>query len=88
MPPAPEHFFPSCIISTLGPAAVGAPKTFEGSFTLVGTQPVAYDWDFGDGEAASGPNPTHSYAAAGSHPVSLVVTDEDGGTTLAASRSS
>jgi PKD repeat protein len=41
---------------------------------------VAYDWDFGDGNTGTGPNPTHSYADAGKYLVTLSVTDNDGAT--------
>jgi PKD repeat protein len=40
---------------------------------------VAYDWDFGDGGTATGVMPApHSYASAGSYPVTLTVRDDDG----------
>jgi PKD repeat protein len=39
---------------------------------------AAYDWDFGDGNTASGVNPSHTYLAAGTYTVSLTVTDDDG----------
>jgi PKD repeat protein len=41
---------------------------------------VSYVWDFGDGATASGPTATHTYAADGTYPVSLTVTDSRGGT--------
>ena len=37
-------------------------------------------WDFGDGATSSMQNPTHSYASAGTFPVMLTVTDNDGET--------
>ncbi|MDE9364319.1 PKD domain-containing protein [Luteipulveratus sp. YIM 133132] len=44
---------------------------------------ASYAWDFGDGAAAgSGVSPQHTYAAAGSYPVKLTVTDNDGATTV------
>ena len=39
---------------------------------------VAYDWDFGDGNIGSGPNPSHTYAADGIYTVSLAVADDAG----------
>lgn len=39
-----------------------------------------YSWDFGDGNTASGPTTSHSYAAAGDYTVALTVTDNDGAT--------
>ncbi len=39
---------------------------------------VAWSWDFGDGSTSTEQNPQHTYAAGGTVPVSLVVTDDDG----------
>jgi PKD repeat protein len=36
-------------------------------------------WNFGDGETAGSPNPSHTYAAAGTYNVILSVTDDYGG---------
>lgn len=43
-------------------------------------QVVRYDWDFGDGETASdaGATPSHVYARAGRHRVTVTVTDNEG----------
>lgn len=38
----------------------------------------SWAWDFGDGETSTEQHPTHTYAAAGTHPVTLVVTDGRG----------
>lgn len=46
---------------------------------------TAYRWDFGDGATATGANVSHTYEAAGSYPVALVVTDDDGATDRTAS---
>jgi photosystem II stability/assembly factor-like uncharacterized protein len=35
-------------------------------------QPTAWQWDFGDGSTASGPSPSHTYAAQGEYRVTLV----------------
>ncbi|GLP97900.1 PKD domain-containing protein [Paraferrimonas sedimenticola] len=37
-----------------------------------------YDWDFGDGNSASGPDPEHEYTSEGTYQVALVVTDSRG----------
>ncbi|MCU7937090.1 MAG: PKD domain-containing protein, partial [Candidatus Thiodiazotropha sp. (ex Dulcina madagascariensis)] len=39
---------------------------------------VAYDWDFGDGTAGTGPNPSHTYATPGTYNVTLTVMDGEG----------
>ena len=44
---------------------------------------IAYDWEFGDGSAGSGPSPTHVYAAAAEYKVALRVTDDGDATHVA-----
>ncbi|GAA4960665.1 LamG-like jellyroll fold domain-containing protein [Kineococcus glutinatus] len=39
-----------------------------------------YAWDFGDGGTGTGSTPSHPYAAPGTYPVRLTVTDDDGAT--------
>jgi PKD repeat protein len=46
---------------------------------------VSWSWDFGDGNTSSAQNPSHTYAAAGSYTVTLIVTD-DGDATDTATR--
>ncbi len=41
---------------------------------------ASYAWDFGDGSTGTGVSAQHTYAADGSYPVTLVVTDDRGGT--------
>ena len=41
---------------------------------------VKYEWNFGDGNTATGMIVTHSYSSAGSYDVTLTVTDDDGAT--------
>jgi PKD repeat protein len=42
---------------------------------------VSYRWNFGDGEEAEGVEVKHRYLYAYTYPVTLIVTDEDGGET-------
>ncbi|MGY1751490.1 PKD domain-containing protein, partial [Modestobacter sp. SYSU DS0511] len=41
---------------------------------------VSWAWEFGDGATGSGATASHTYAAAGSYPVTLTVTDDEGAT--------
>lgn len=41
---------------------------------------TSYGWAFGDGGTATGRTAGHTYAAAGTYPVTLTVTDDDGAT--------
>ncbi|MCP4378831.1 MAG: PKD domain-containing protein, partial [bacterium] len=58
----------------------GDPMTFSGSFTDPGLLDThTFDWDFGDGNTASGSlTPTHVYAVNDTYIVTLTVTDNDG----------
>ncbi|HEY6739139.1 MAG TPA: PKD domain-containing protein, partial [Actinopolymorphaceae bacterium] len=40
----------------------------------------SYAWDFGDGDTGSGVTASHTYADAGTYPITLTVTDDRGGT--------
>ena len=43
---------------------------------------VGWAWNFGDTSTGTGATPQHTYAAAGTYPVSLTVTDNQGATTV------
>lgn len=47
---------------------------------------TAYGWDFGDGATATGLTVSHTYTAAGTYAAGLVVTDDDGASSLKAVR--
>jgi arylsulfatase A-like enzyme/PKD repeat protein len=60
---------------------VGSTCTFDGtSSTDSDGTVVSYSWDFGDGLTSTDPAPTHTYADPGVYAVTLIVTDNRGGT--------
>ncbi|MEH0153092.1 family 10 glycosylhydrolase [Limibacter armeniacum] len=68
------------VISGL-PAGVGTNLGFDGSNSTDDDGSItAYSWNFGDGVTATGVTASHSYAANGTYPVTLTVTDNDGKT--------
>ena len=58
----------------------GAPGEASRFDASASQRAARYDWDFGDGTvlADAGPTPKHTYAKAGSYPVTLTVTDGSG----------
>jgi PKD repeat protein len=52
-----------------------SPVQFTGSATGGCGAPYSYSWTFGDGGTSSVQNPSHQYAADGTYPVTLTVTD-------------
>ncbi|HII39876.1 MAG TPA: PKD domain-containing protein [Thermoplasmata archaeon] len=61
---------------TFSPAQpiVGETVTFSGTASG-GIPPYAYAWDFGDGSTGAGATASHSFAASGTFPVTLTVSD-------------
>jgi PKD repeat protein len=51
---------------------------FDASGSTADAAVVAYDWEFGDGSAASGAAVSHEYSAAGNYVATLTVTDANG----------
>ncbi|MCK4390439.1 MAG: PKD domain-containing protein [Desulfobacterales bacterium] len=57
--------------------------TFDASSSFdhdSGDSIISYDWDFGDGETATGASVAHEYTPAGTYTATLTVTDSYGGT--------
>lgn len=52
--------------------------TFDGSGSTDDQGVAGYQWDFGDGNSGSGASPGNTYAAAGTYPVTLTVSDAQG----------
>lgn len=70
--PGPGGLTAVFTVSPASPAA-GAAVTFDASASA--GSPAIYNWDFGDGQTASGSTPTasHTYASAGNYTVKLEV---------------
>ena len=72
---------PVAVISAPSPSSAGdAPfaVTFNGATSYDPDKTgsiTAYHWDFGDGSSGSGSVVSHTYTTAGTHPVTLTVTD-------------
>ncbi|MGB5706320.1 MAG: PKD domain-containing protein [Arenicellales bacterium] len=65
--------------STSGDAPLTVNADARGSGDSDGTI-TNYDWDFGDGNTATGAITSHQYTVAGSNTLTLTVTDDDGAT--------
>jgi PKD repeat protein len=59
---------------------VGQTVTFNSGATVGGKPGYTYTWDFGDSNTSTEANPSYSYAASGTHNVTLTVTDSLGNT--------
>ena len=59
------------------PTQEGAPTAFTATVTG-GTEPINYEWDFGDGEPGAGATPTHTYAMWGTYTATVTATNAAG----------
>ena len=80
-PPQPEPQPvqpPTAVIN--GPQQVQAQEqaNFDGGASSGSSPIVNYQWAFGDGATASGPQASHAFGAQGSYEVTLTVTDQNG----------
>lgn len=70
---------PEPVITYPAQGLVGEAVTFDGSESRPGSSPIAnYKWDFGDGNSGDGATVTHIYGRPGTFQVTLMVTGEDG----------
>ncbi len=78
-PPGPPNQPP---VAEAGPdvsARVNETVAFDGTGSSDSVGAIAsYDWDFGDGNTASGAQVSHTYAAEGSYTVTLTARDDQG----------
>lgn len=80
-------FAPLGVSFTFDPTSplAGQSIDFDGAVSS-GTAPFTYTWDFGDGSLLTTGDPiTHSYALAGTYPVTLTVTNQYGSASYSAS---
>lgn len=75
-----EHQFCNALdpgfIVTSPAQCVGLPTDFQSNSTVATGFVTDYQWDFGDGNNASGTSVSHTYAAAGNYTVTLTITSE------------
>jgi PKD repeat protein len=70
-------FMPSAGFTTTIPVAPGEPVTFTN--TTTGLEPLAFEWDFGDGLGTSvARHPVYTYISSGTFTVTLVATNAVG----------
>lgn len=67
--PVADFSFAPAVISLFDPLC---------TFTDESTNAVTWNWNFGDGDTTSAQNPTHTYDAEGTYPVTLTVTNAIG----------
>ena len=74
--PAPVALISATPLSGKAPLDV----TFDAAGSSDDGTIVSYAWNFGDGNAATGVNPVHTYVAQGNYTATLTVTDDFGST--------
>ena len=52
------------------------------TFSSIGSMGDTYEWEFGDGQTSTSPNPVHTYATSGTYQVILTVTNSCGSDVL------
>ena len=75
---------PTASISGPSSAQVDEQVTFDAADSSDADGSIeSYEWDFGDGETATGQSVSHTFDSAGDYTVELTVTDDDGATATA-----
>jgi len=70
-------------LSIPGQGTAGSPVAVSVNPVGIWSPVASTSWSFGDGGSASGPSVSHTFAAAGSYPVSVTATDAAGKSTTA-----
>lgn len=70
----PDALFSVSSTSGCAPLSVA----FTDNSTAISGTIVGWQWDFGDGGTANGPNPIYTYAQSGNYDVTLIVSDNQG----------
>jgi len=79
--PASALFRRDAPIAAFSRSCAGRDCTFDASGSSnPGGSIDSYEWDFGDGDSATGSSVTHTYDSTGSYTASLTVTGDGGGT--------
>jgi uncharacterized repeat protein (TIGR01451 family) len=63
---------------TFSPSVLLVGEEVQFTNTTVGTEPITFQWDFGDGAASDEQNPSHTYSEAGTFIVTLTATNNYG----------
>jgi len=74
-PPVQAPVLTQCVAR---PTQAGVGQTVNFSAQVAGTQPVQYEWDFGDGATANTLSATHSYSEIGTYTATLTATNPAG----------
>ncbi|MDF7799090.1 PKD domain-containing protein [Pontiellaceae bacterium B1224] len=72
------HFVTAAVSATPTVGEYPLEVAFDASASTSSTSIVSYDWDFGDGNMASGVNATNTYMLSGVYTAAVVVVDSNG----------
>ncbi|RYE19017.1 MAG: PKD domain-containing protein, partial [Sphingobacteriales bacterium] len=75
---SPQSFTPPPPNFTFTPACTGNPTNFTNLANIGANSNATLTWNFGDGTTSFAPNPTHTFAAAGSYNVTLTMSVPSG----------
>lgn len=72
------------LTAVITPQTTSGPTPLAVSFSATGSTGniTSYNWDFGDGDKATGPAANHTYAIAGTYSATLAITDATGNIAL------